>query len=185
MNLLDLKAAEYNPRVIKDEAFTGLKISLDQFGGISGIVFNKRTGNLVAGHQRVKALIDQYGNLEIIKISEDEGKIELLTGDVFKVRFVNWDEKKEKAANIAANSETITGEFPEIYSDLMFERIELPLLDLYQGKVSEDNFDVGEEVSKITEPVTKQGDVYLLGPHRLMCGDSASGENGEVFNASI
>ncbi|MBS3945301.1 MAG: DNA modification methylase [Melioribacter sp.] len=192
MNLSDLKAADYNPRMIEDEAFNGLQISIEQFGDISGIVFNKRTGNLVAGHQRVKALVDQYGDLEILGINEDEGKIELPTGAVFKVRFVNWDGKKERAANIAANSETITGRFtdklslvldevrlelPDIYSGLMFEKIEMPLLDLYQGRIVEDNFDAEDEVKKITEPETKKGDVYLLGPHRLMCGDSTSKED--------
>lgn len=192
MNLSDLKAAEYNPRTIKSEALTGLKISLDQFGDISGIVFNKRTGNLVAGHQRVKALTEQHGDLKISFTTDTSGVIWTPDGKEFFVRFVDWEEKKEKAANIAANSQTITGEFtdklslvleevrlevPEIYSGLMFDRIELPLLDLYQGKVQEDNFDIEEELSKISEPGTKNGDVYLLGVHRLMCGDSTSEED--------
>ncbi len=189
MNLSDLKAAEYNPRTIKSEALTGLKISLNQFGDISGIVFNKRTGNLVAGHQRVKALTEQYGDLKISFTTDLSGVIWTPDGKEFFVRFVEWDEKKEMAANIAANSQTITGEFtdklslvldeirldtPEVYSGLMFDRIEIPLLDKYQGKVQEDNFDIEDELSKISEPKTKRGDVYLLGPHRLMCGDSTS-----------
>jgi len=55
-SLADLRAASYNPREITQEALEGLGHSLEEFGDISGIVWNKRTGHLVAGHQRVEAL---------------------------------------------------------------------------------------------------------------------------------
>ena len=96
----DLKPAAYNPRMIDEKSFEGLKFSLTEFGDLSGIVFNKRTGNLVTGHQRVKALIDEYGDIEA-SIGED-GSIAFVTLDgIFKVRVVDWPLDKEKAANIA------------------------------------------------------------------------------------
>ena len=55
-NIDDLKPASYNPRKISKKAFEGLEVSLKKFGDISGIVWNKRTGNLVSGHQRVAKL---------------------------------------------------------------------------------------------------------------------------------
>lgn len=113
--LSDLKPADYNPRKINDEAFNGLKFSIEEFGDISGITFNTRTGNLVAGHQRVNAILEKYGDVEI-----QEDKIVTPVGS-FRIRVVDWDIQKEKAANIAANAETIQGEFTEALIPLVQE----------------------------------------------------------------
>lgn len=102
----ELKSADYNPRTISYEALKGLSYSIEEFGDLSGIVFNKQTGNLVAGHQRVKAITEKYGDLPIF----DE-KIVTDDGNEFNVRIVDWDIQKEKAANIAANNPHIQGEF--------------------------------------------------------------------------
>lgn len=147
--LSDLKAAGYNPRRISDEALKGLGYSLKEFGDLSGIVFNTRTGNLVAGHQRVKALQAQYGDLAIAK-----GYIHA-NGDRFAVRLVDWPKEKEQAANVAANSPTIQGEFtedlqtllnsiqvdlPEVFAELNFEDLKINLNPVgieEQGKLDE------------------------------------------------
>ena len=52
----DLRDASYNPRHMSESALTALGVSQSEFGDISGFVFNVRTGNLVAGHQRKKNL---------------------------------------------------------------------------------------------------------------------------------
>jgi len=54
MELTDIKSAGYNPRTITDEQLKMLNKSLQTFGDLSGIVYNRRTGNLVGGHQRLK-----------------------------------------------------------------------------------------------------------------------------------
>lgn len=76
MRISDLKPAPYNPRKIFTDALEGLKRSLKRFGDLSGIVFNKRTGH--AGHQRVKALTDEYGEgveLKDGKLWTEDGQI--------------------------------------------------------------------------------------------------------------
>ncbi len=104
--LSDLKPAPYNPRAIDDAALKALTSSLDLFGDISGIVWNRRSGHLVCGHQRIRALREKYGD----SLSLCDGC--LCAGDKrFPVRVVDWDEAIEKAANIAANSELLMGEF--------------------------------------------------------------------------
>ena len=111
-NITQLKEAAYNPRFISGEALSGLKYSLEEFGDLSGITFNLQTGNLVTGHQRIKALKEKYGELEIIHVGDGvTGHIFTPDGKQFNIRFVNWDLRKEKAANVAANAETIQGEF--------------------------------------------------------------------------
>lgn len=120
--ITDLNPASYNPREITEEAFLGLKYSLEEFGDLSCIVFNTRTKNLVAGHQRVKALTEKHGDLEIIN---DE--IKTPSGDVFKIRLVDWDEKKEKIANITANNPHLQGEFTSGLKMLVDDiKLELP-----------------------------------------------------------
>ena len=57
----DLKAAEYNPRKnLKpgDAEYEKLKRSIQEFGYVEPVIWNKRTGNVVGGHQRLKVLKD-------------------------------------------------------------------------------------------------------------------------------
>jgi ParB-like chromosome segregation protein Spo0J len=54
-----LKPAPYNPRAISEESLKALGVSLEEFGDLSGFTWNKRTGNLVTGHQRLRALQDE------------------------------------------------------------------------------------------------------------------------------
>ena len=56
-----------NPREMTAQEFKGLGHSLAEFGDISGFVWNSRTGMLVCGHQRRKALIEKYGDRLKIK----------------------------------------------------------------------------------------------------------------------
>ena len=124
--LSDLKEAEYNPREIDKRALEGLKYSLEEFGDISGIVYNKRTGRLVSGHQRVKALRQRYGDVNVIN-----GVIITSAGD-FPVRVVDWEEDKEKAANLAANAETIQGRWTESAS-IVLEDVAISMPDAFMS----------------------------------------------------
>ena len=91
----DLKPAPYNPRKISEEAVSGLAYSLEEFGDISGITWNKRTGHLVSGHQRVNQL--KRNGAELV-----DGVLRLKNGDVFPIRVVDWDEKKEPVTHCHA-----------------------------------------------------------------------------------
>lgn len=102
----DLKQAPYNPRKITEKQLSMLKKSMVEFGDLSGIVKNIKTGNLIGGHQRIKNLDSSW---PIISHSHTDktgtvalGYIETPTGR-WSYREVDWPEKKEAAANIAAN----------------------------------------------------------------------------------
>jgi hypothetical protein len=103
----DLKAAPYNPRKISAEAMAGLKVSIAQFGDISGIVWNQRTGHLVSGHQRLASLKALYGGELVI----DGECLSAPDGTAFPIRVVDWPLEMEKQANLAANNPHIGGEF--------------------------------------------------------------------------
>lgn len=102
---------------------------------------------------------------------------------------VEMDEEKEKALNIALNK--ISGEWDKdklalLITDLQgsdfdvsltgFEPAEIDALfrDSVKDGVKDDDFDVDAELKKPT--LTKPGDVWMLGRHRLVCGDSTKAE---------
>lgn len=125
MKLADLREPEYNPRQIGEDELSSLGFSLAEFGDISGIVWNKATGHVVAGNQRLKALRKQHGDdLKIVK-----GALVTPEGEQFPIRVVEWDSIKERAANIAANSPTMQGVFTAeveaIVSEIEQERPDL------------------------------------------------------------
>lgn len=106
MKIKDLKPAEYNPRKITDKQLDMLKKSMEEFGDLSGVVVNVKTGNMVGGHQRVKNLDpswpitkephkDKTGTVALGYIETPSGR--------WTYREVSWPKKKEAAANIAAN----------------------------------------------------------------------------------
>ena len=99
-----------NPRRMSAAARAGLGVSMKTFGALD-IVFNTRTGELVSGHQRV-AELKAAGSTEVVMTSPDWGAIEHpATGDRFWVRFVDWDETKQRIGNLVSNSPELQGEF--------------------------------------------------------------------------
>lgn len=180
----DLKAAPYNPRKIKAAQLEALGKALREFWDLGGVVVNTRTGNLVGGHQRVKHLDSKW---RIVKSKRDgiagtvaRGYIVTPFGEM-DYREVDWDENKEKAANLAANKHG--GEFDLnavglLLADLSAANFDLDLTGFLEadrlsmfpdlnGGVVED--EVHEPPAEAT---TRRGDIITLGRHRLLCGDS-------------
>ena len=173
MKVSDLKYAPYNPRKIDDKELAKLKRSISEFGYVEPIVWNQRTGFVVGGNQRLKALRE----LEIEEVD---------------VVVVDLDDAKEKALNVALNKISGEWDFPKL-KDLLTDidtgdfDIELTGFDLdeiadlitFDKEPEEDDFDADAAIEEIEEPKTKRGDIYLLGKHRLMCGDSTIKEDVE------
>jgi DNA modification methylase len=174
MKLSDLNAAKYNPRKkLKpgDAEFEKLRKSIENFGMVEPPIFNKRTGVVVGGHQRIsvmKSLGYTETDVVIVDISEPE----------------------EKALNIALNK--IGGEWDELLlTDLMSElktmgfdteltgfdmdEIEKLFNDNDKGEVKDDDFDVDKAVAE--PPFVLHGDLWKLKQHRLLVGDSTKAED--------
>lgn len=117
LTLDDLQAAPYNPRTISAKALGALARSLERFGNIAGITYNRTTGHLVAGHQRVKALRKAHGR----DLRVEGSDIVTPSGERFPVRVVEWDEPTEKAACIAANAEPLQGRWSDVLGALLAE----------------------------------------------------------------
>ena len=174
----ELLPADYNPRKnLKpgDPEYEKLKRSIEQFGYVEPIIWNKTTGRVVGGHQRLKVIMD-------MGVTEVECVV------------IEMDEDREKALNVALNK--ISGDWDKnklalLISDLQgadfdvsltgFEPAEIDALykDTLQDGVKEDDFDVDAELEKPT--FSKAGDVWNLGKHRLVCGDSTKPETMEIL----
>lgn len=181
---LKTKFAEYNPRTITDEQLKNLKRSLKKFGDLSGVVLNVRSGNIVGGHQRLKSLDpkwkveskphkDKTGTVALGYIQTDDGR--------FQYREVDWDTQTEKGANLAANKHG--GEFDLKKLDPMLKDLKDSGFDLSlagfgdEGGADSSPGDDTEAMEPPKDPKTNLGELWLLGDHRLLCGDSTNEED--------
>lgn len=148
----DIKAAEYNPRVISDEAKIGLSKSIDKFGDLSGITWNKKTKRLVTGHQRWTDLTSKYKDLQFKHISPDRVEISSKSkGPLgFYVRIVDWDRATEKAANVTANNTYISGYFDTEALQAVMADIKLNLEEFEFNSLQFDKMMDGGWISDIT-----------------------------------
>lgn len=104
-----LRPNEKNPRKASDEKVEMLRHTLSEFGDLSGFVYNRKSKQLVGGHQRQKALPDDAKILITKKYDQPTKKgtvavgYVLVRGERFAYREVEWGKAKELQANIAAN----------------------------------------------------------------------------------
>ena len=108
-----IKHAKYNPRKnLKpgDAEYEKLKLSIKEFGYVEPIIWNKRSGNIVGGHQRFKVLT-QLGEKEVDCV------------------VVDMDDEKEKALNIALNKVSGDWDMP-LLTDLLKDLDDLSLIHI-------------------------------------------------------
>ena len=177
--IANLVPASYNPRkALKpgDKEYEKIKRSIEEFGYCEPIIVNSDM-TIIGGHQRVTVLKD-LGYTEIDCI------------------VIDIDKTKERALNIALNK--ITGEWnKELLADLIAElqdsdfdvtftgfdppEIEQLMNSVHDKEIVEDEFDIDSQLSQPT--VTREGDLWLLGEHRLVCGDSTLPETYDLLMA--
>lgn len=168
----ELKPAAYNPRKrLKpgDREYEKIKHSIEEFGFADPLVVNS-DGTIIGGHQRLTVAIS-LGYAEV------------------PCAVVDVDKTREKALNIALNK--ITGAWDEqLLADLLvdlqsadfntdFTGFEAPEIEqlfskVHNKEIQEDDFDVEQELRR--PPIAKLGDIWLLGRHRVVCGDALQPE---------
>ena len=181
--LKELLHAVYNPRKKlseEDQEYQKIKNSIEAFGYVDPIIINN-DNTIIGGHQRATVLHDLgYKEVDVV--------------------VVDIDKNQEKALNIALNKITGQWDLPAL-KDLLLDldhvnfELELTGFDLdeiedlmtsvHQGdsevEVVEDDFDLDEALDDIKTPITKKGDIWLIGNHRLMCGDSTNAANVKLL----
>ena len=174
ISVKEINPASYNPRKdLKpdDKEYKQLVKSINEFGCVQLLVWNKRTRNLVGGHQRFKVILAQ-GAKEA------------------QVSVVDLPLEKEKALNIALNK--ISGDWDKTkLAELIDELVKTPQIDIESfgfelpeaeqliadilgNSELQENIDVLEQLNAGLSAITKPGDLIELGlggEHRVMCGD--------------
>lgn len=165
IDINELNPATYNPRKDlrpEDEEYQKIKRSIEEFGYVTPIIVNSDM-TVIGGHQRLKVL-KELGYIEIDCV------------------VVDLDKTKEKALNIALNK--ISGEWDndkleELLAELNSLDFDLEITGFSNDEINEllkdtveaeeDNFDVDKALEEIEKPITKPGEIWILGKHRLMC----------------
>lgn len=185
----ELIDAEYNPRKMADDQHERLAASMVEFGDLSGIVFNRRTGRLIGSHQRRRHMPDDTP-IHIDGSRKRKPNVQgtiatghvIIDGERWSYREVDVSEVTERAMNLAANQHSGEWDFELLPDVLEFieDDYDLAALGFDDKLLAEMGIGVTEPVEEdeVPEPPknprSKRGKVYKLGPHRLMCGDSTN-----------
>ncbi len=166
-----------NARTHSKEQVMKLRSSLREFGFVNPVIIDKDYG-ILAGHGRVMAAKEE-GLTEVPCVladylTEAQKKAYILADNRY-AQDAGWDEEL-----LRIEIESLQGEDFDILLT-GFDVAEIDDLfkeDLKDG-IKEDEFDVDAELNN--PAITKQGDVWLLGNHRLICGDSTKAETYEIL----
>ena len=168
-NANDLVMAEYNPRQLTKDQYTQLKDSINRFGLVDPLIVNKnkdRKNILVGGHQRLR--IAKEIGLESIPCVEID---------------LSYDQEKE--LNIRLNKNVGEWDYDALAN--YFDVGELTEWGFSNDELQfyEDEPTVGliddDEIPEVEEAITQAGDLWILGEHRLFCGDATRKEDVEML----
>lgn len=159
-----------NARTHSAEQINKLRSSLREFGFINPVIID-RDFNVIAGHGRIEAAkaegISEVPCVFADYLTEAQKKAYILADNRMAMD-AGWDEELLRVKIEALQAESfdvgMTG----------FDESEIADLFETDSEVNDDDFDVDGELKK--PPVTKSGDLWLLGNHRLLCGDSTREE---------
>ena len=162
-NVVDLIPAEYNPRSLSKKQHDEIKKSIKRFNFVDPIIINLNN-RIIGGHQRLKVLKDIGVDVVDVRVSNRELSCE-----------------EEKELNLRLNKNTGDWDFDllkdfgrDMLVDVGFDSDELDKIFQLEPEPKDD------EVPELPEePKTKLGDLYQLGNHRLLCGDSTNVDDVE------
>jgi len=163
--ITELIAAEYNPRKINKVQEQDLKDSLTRFGLVDPIIINinkERKNIVIGGHQRLRVWAD-LGNTEI-----DCNELDL-----------TLDKERELNIRLNKNGGSFDDELVKEYFD--YEELTewgfTPDELFEQEETTADGLIDDDEIPEAKESKVKRGDIWKLGEHRIMCGDSTSSDD--------
>jgi DNA modification methylase len=159
-----------NARTHSREQILQLRSSLREFGFVNPVLCDKDM-NIIAGHGRVMATKEE-GMTEIPCVF-----VEHLT-EAQKKAYILADNRL--AQNAGWDEELLALEFADLkhlgfdveLTGFDIDEVERLFADSGDFAAKEDDFDAEKAAEEIENPITQRGDVWHLGKHRLMCGDS-------------
>ena len=161
--------AEYNPRQLTKDQHSQLKDSIKRLGLVDPLIVNKnkeRKNMLVGGHQRLR-IAKELGINKIPCVEVD----------------LNMDQEKE--LNIRLNKNVGEWDYDSLANyfdvgELMDWGFTDDELQFYEDE-PEQGLIEDDEIPEVEEAITKQGDLWILGEHRLLCGDATKKEDVDLL----
>lgn len=174
----ELKPADYNPRKDLqpgDADYEKLKRSLTEFGYVEPVIYNRTTGHVVGGHQRLKVLAD-LGHTEVdcVVVELDETREKALNVALNKISG-DWDDNK--LALLIADLDA--ADFDAELTGFDDEEIAQMIGSLDDDEVTDDRFDLTEALEAAS--FVQRGDIWTIGRHRLVCGDATNPDDVQTL----
>ena len=156
-----------NARTHSKEQITKLRSSLREFGFINPVIIDNDY-NVIAGHGRIEAAklenIKEVPCVFVDYLTPAQKKAYIIADNRMAMD-AGWDEELLRIEIESLQAEAFNIELTG------FEEQEIAaIFDSVEEGIQEDNFDIEEALSKPN--ITKKGDLWILGNHRLICGDS-------------
>jgi len=166
----DLIRPDFNPRVDVREnkkLYEQLSKSIDAFGYVSPVIWNKRTGNVVGGNQRLAVLQDKgIKEIDVVEVNLPLKKEKSLNVALNKITGL-WDDKK-----LASLLQEIKEEDLDVLTGFDVDEIDQLMIETGLITPELEKTDVNFLIDADSKYKIKPGEIFQLGNHRLMCGDS-------------
>jgi DNA modification methylase len=161
----DLIPADYNPRKITERQKQELVDSIKEFSEVDPLVINTNN-HVIGGHQRLSIYVEQA--IDEIDVRVPDRKLTIDEEVKLNLRLNKntgeWDPDKLQEMDI----ETLLDVgFGDEELSTMFDNVD----------IADDHFNTGKAIEEAKTTTVKLGEIYELGVHRLMCGDSTKEED--------
>lgn len=180
-NVSELIPYARNARTHSDEQIERIANSIKEFGWTNPILIDGENG-IIAGHGRILAArklgIEKVPTIELSGLTEAQKRAYIIADNRLALD-AGWDEDILKLE----------------FAELEKEGFELSKTGFSDEEINEMMADLDREVAGVEDidtpeppknPKTKRGEIWILGTHRLMCGDSTSAEDvQEVMGGGI
>lgn len=161
----ELKPDPKNARAHGEENLEAIERSIRSFEQVEPLVVQKGTGVVIGGNGRLEVM-KKMGLTEcwVVEVDVDDDRARALGLALNRTaELAEWDD--------ARLAELLKGLPTDVRCDVGFDEKDMnALLASLAGPVVED-----EAPAPLPEPVSKRGDLWLMGGHRLLCGDSTDG----------
>jgi ParB-like chromosome segregation protein Spo0J len=168
--------APYNPRKDLqpgDREYEAIRRSMEEFGFVEPLVWNRRTGHLVGGHQRRKVLLAAGATEVDVSVVDLPLEREKALNVALNKTGGDWDERKlgallKELQAMPGLDATLTG-FSAREIDRLLRDLEPPTPELDENVAHAARVAKGLNVAR--------GQVWQLGRHRLLCGDATDADD--------
>jgi len=171
----ELLANPRNWRLHPDNQRAALDKVLDMVGWVQNVIVNRRTGFVIDGHLRADMAISKGEKVPVqyVDLSPEEESLILATFDRLTAMAGVDSEKLSELVEDASEA------FPDI------EEILLGMDDLIEPEESDGLTDPDATPELDEHPVSETGDTWMMGRHRVRCGDSTNAADVEALLAGV